>query len=498
MGSLEFVARHDHARNPEENDVRAGHEIVGRIKVFLFRRIFGPAHDRERPEPGAEPCVEHVFILTPSVALRRIHAHIDFVPVIIPRRNAVPPPDLAADAPVLDVFHPVEISLGPTLRIEFDRAVADRLDCGFGEFVHFDEPLFAEHGLDRHAPALRVADRMNEIFYFVKQSELFHVRHNLFAAFKTVHAFVFACAFIHLRILCEHVDEVKIMAQTDLEVVRVVCGSDLYAAGSFFGIGMLVFNDRNFTVRERKIDSFSDKVLISGIADRHRDRGISEHGFRTGCGNDQKAGTIGQRIFEVIELAVFLLVDDFLIGERRFGNGAPVDHALAAFDISLVVQLYKDLFDGVAEPFVHGETLALPVAGCAEFAELPDDGSAILLAPCPDPFDELLPSEFVASGSLFFAEIFFDAAFGCDAGVVGSGEPADFIAFHSVPARENILKRIVENMPHGQDAGHVRRGDHDGIRFFIGIGLAVEKAVVFPVGIPFFLDGRGFVCFRHL
>ena len=342
------------------------------------------------------------------------------------------------------------------------------------------------------------ADRMNEIFYFVKQSELFHVRHNLFAAFKTVHAFVFACAFIHLRILCEHVDEVKIMAQTDFEVVRVVCGSDLYAAGSFFGIGMLVFNDRNFTVRERKIDSFSDKVLISWIADRHRDRGISEHGFRTGCGNDQKAGTVGQRIFEVIELAVFLLVDDFLIGERRFGNGAPVDHALAAFDISFVVQLYKDLFDGVAEPFVHGETLALPVAGCAEFAELPDDGSAILLAPCPDPFDELLPSEFVASGSLFFAEIFFDAAFGCDAGVVGSGEPADFIAFHSVPARENILKRIVENMPHGQDAGHVRRGDHDGIRFFIGIGLAVEKAVVFPVGIPFFLDGRGFVCFRHL
>ena len=141
MGSLEFVARHDHARNPEENDVRAGHEIVGRIKVFLFRRIFGPAHDRERPEPGAEPCVEHVFILTPSVALRRIHAHIDFVPVIIPCRNAVPPPDLAADAPVLDVFHPVEISLGPTLRIELDRAVADRLDCGFGEFVHFDEQI---------------------------------------------------------------------------------------------------------------------------------------------------------------------------------------------------------------------------------------------------------------------------------------------------------------------------------------------------------------------
>ena len=130
----------------------------------------------------------------------------------------------------------------------------------------------------------------------------------------------------------------------------------------------------------------------------------------------------------------------------------------------------------------------------------PDDEAARLRARVTEVMREegLDPSEFVASGSLFFAEIFFDAAFGCDAGVVGSGEPADFIAFHSVPARENILKRIVENMPHGQDAGHVRRGDHDGIRFFIGIGLAVEKAVVFPVGIPFFLDGRGFVCFRHL
>ena len=43
------------------------------------------------------------------------------------------PPDLAADAPVLDVAHPLEVGVLPVLRHEADAAVLDRLDRRLGQ-----------------------------------------------------------------------------------------------------------------------------------------------------------------------------------------------------------------------------------------------------------------------------------------------------------------------------------------------------------------------------
>ena len=51
----EFEARHDHARDPEENDVRARDERRRRIEMVEALRLHlfpvGPAHRREGPEP---------------------------------------------------------------------------------------------------------------------------------------------------------------------------------------------------------------------------------------------------------------------------------------------------------------------------------------------------------------------------------------------------------------------------------------------------------------
>ena len=61
-------------------------------------------------------------------------------PLLIPDRNAVAPPELAADAPVLNAVEPVQVSLLPTIRVKFDRAIFDRT-LGLFDLRVFEEPL---------------------------------------------------------------------------------------------------------------------------------------------------------------------------------------------------------------------------------------------------------------------------------------------------------------------------------------------------------------------
>ena len=74
--------------------------------------------------------------------------------VVEPRRNAVAPPELAADAPVLDVLHPVAVGVDPVARHELDAAVFDQLQAAPGQAVHLHEPLVGQVRLDHLAGAV--------------------------------------------------------------------------------------------------------------------------------------------------------------------------------------------------------------------------------------------------------------------------------------------------------------------------------------------------------
>ena len=139
----ELVARHDHARDPEEDDVRPGDQVGRGVELLQRVRLLRPAHRGKRPEPGAEPGVEHVGVLAPNSLAsgrRRRHRTSDDVGVSapsrpsgvsrafglglpIPHRHPMPPPKLAADAPVAEVVHPVRVGLAPALRMERDAAL---------------------------------------------------------------------------------------------------------------------------------------------------------------------------------------------------------------------------------------------------------------------------------------------------------------------------------------------------------------------------------------
>ena len=74
----------------------------------------------------------------------------------VPGRNLMPPPDLARDAPRLDVLHPVVEGRFPLRRHEHGLAPAHRLDRRLRQRLGVDIPLVGEKRLDHCAGAVAV------------------------------------------------------------------------------------------------------------------------------------------------------------------------------------------------------------------------------------------------------------------------------------------------------------------------------------------------------
>ena len=59
-----MFGHHDHAGNPEEDDVEAGYHHAGWVELTQGVGVFRPAKGREGPQRRREPGVENVFVLT--------------------------------------------------------------------------------------------------------------------------------------------------------------------------------------------------------------------------------------------------------------------------------------------------------------------------------------------------------------------------------------------------------------------------------------------------
>ena len=140
------------------------------------------------------------------------------------------------------------------------------------------------------------------------------------------------------------------------------------------------------------------------------------------------------------------------------------------------MQVDKNLLHLAGIGLVHGEALARPVAGGAEFLELLDDDAAVLLLPLPDLLQEGFATEVVAGLFLLLAELPLDDGLGGDARVVGAGEPEDLVPGLAGAASEDVLKGVVENVTEGQDSGDIRRRDDDRVRGGGGGGIRRETA----------------------
>ena len=231
----------------------------GRVEGLQQRRLVRPAQGRERPERRAEPGVEHVRVLPQPAAaalragLRRLLGDDHLAAVLAgPGRDPVAPPDLARDAPVADVLHPVEVGRGPRLGDDARAAVAHRGDGRLGQRLRLHEPLAREVGLDHGLAAVAVADGVPVGLDLLEQPGGFQVLDHGLAALEAVQAREAPGLGRHPAVVADHLHARQVVAQADLEVVRVVGRRDLQAAGAEAHVHVAVADDRDLAPHERQ------------------------------------------------------------------------------------------------------------------------------------------------------------------------------------------------------------------------------------------------------
>ena len=147
----EVQARHHHAGHPEEEDVVAGHQHAWSGRTSCSSRVSsgqpsvanGHSQDENQVSSTSSSWRSSVPPHLPQAAGRRARHGDVGAGAAVPGRDAVAPPQLARDAPVADVAHPVEVGLRPALGDELGLALLDRLDGRLGQRLHLHEPLGA-------------------------------------------------------------------------------------------------------------------------------------------------------------------------------------------------------------------------------------------------------------------------------------------------------------------------------------------------------------------
>ena len=353
--------------------------------------------------------------------------------------------------------------------------------------------------------AVAVAHLVVVVLHVVEEPARLQVRHECRAAREAVHAAVLrAGEFVHAPVVGHDVDLGEAVALAHEEVVRVVRGRDLHDARAELLLHVHVGDDGDLAARERQDDLLADEGREAFVRRVHRHGGIARQ--RLGARRRDHDVVDVQRplhtrraahhgVAHVPEVAVVGLVLHLVVRERRAAARTPVDDVVALVDEPLVEELREHLRHGLRAAFVEREALALPVRRVAEHALLVDDRAAVLPLPLPHALDERLAPEVLAALALLLERL-LDDVLRRDARVVRPRQPQRVEAAHPAPAHEDVLDRLVERVAHVQDARHVRRRNHDGIRRAMP-RLVMEISVLLPDGIPFGLGGLGVVALVH-
>src|SRR6266487_1588762 len=117
----------------------------------------------------------------------------------VPGRNLVAPPELARDAPGLDVLHPIEIGRFPLFRDKDSAVVTNGADRLLRQRLGVDIPLIGQERLGHGTGALAVRHHMCMSFRFLEQTGVLKRIDNALAGDKSILTIEVPDCYVRLR-----------------------------------------------------------------------------------------------------------------------------------------------------------------------------------------------------------------------------------------------------------------------------------------------------------
>ena len=194
------------------------------------------------------------------------------------------------------------------------------------------------------------------------------------------------------RIRIEDADLIQAESFPDFEIIEIMPRRDLQGSATEGAINVSIGDDRHNSSSDRQPNFLADPTLITLVLRMDCDRSIAEHCFRA-RGRDHKVlrRIISQRITNMPQSSVCILVHDFDIGERGLAARAPIDQPLSTIKKPVLPELDERFPHRVREPFVHRKAFVAPVAGNPERFQLMQNRIARFAFPIPDGLNELFP-----------------------------------------------------------------------------------------------------------
>ena len=409
----------------------------------------------------------------------------------------MPPNQLAADAPVLDVGKPVLPDGAVVFWRELDGAGLDRLQGLGGSLGHVHEPLLAHQGLEHGTAAIAEADLVGVVFHLGQEALLLQVHQNPLAGLEAVQASVGPGGGGHLGIEADHRDGVQLEALAGGEVIGIMGRRHLHAARAEGRIHEGVGYHGNLAASEGQGQDLADHSCVALIVRVHRHGGVAQHGLGPGGGHHHVAAAVRQGIAQVPELALALFVLHFQVAESGLQGRVPLDHAGTAEDAAGLVALDEDVAHGLVEGRIQGEAVAGPVHGAAQPLQLMLDGALVLVLPVPDALLEGVPAQLVPVRALGL-QLPLHHHLGGDAGVIRARHPQGVEALGSLEAGKHIVEGVHQGVTHVQVARDVGGRDHDGPGLLAAVRGRLESLRLFPYRIPAQLRRPEVECLVHL
>ena len=263
----------------------------------------------------------------------------------IPHRNAVSPPQLAADAPILNVFHPVKIGFVEAFRHDFGATFAHSGDGGRGQRLGFDKPLSADQRLDNRVAAFATPDLHQMRLGFRQIARVRQIGHHLFPRREAIQTSILPAFGADMTVGGQHIDHRQIMAQANFVIVRIVAGRDFERTRAKFAFHIRIGNNRNAPPQRGQNHRLPNQFGVAFVIGMHRDCRICQHSFGARRGNRNRAITVGDPPIGVVFVAGnfvanvpqialfgFVAIHHFQIRNRRLTARTPIDQARATIN----------------------------------------------------------------------------------------------------------------------------------------------------------------------